>query len=99
MGMNTGDLEGTGYPEIHVSGSVRLLCGEQIGKWGEGQGGKLQTVAAETERIWTRRGHKSKRHRGVEFNGISSQGLRDRRKRSSWVADGDLSVVAWEMEL
>lgn len=49
MGMNTGDLEGTGYPEIHVSGSVRLLRGEQIGKWGEGQGGQLQTVAAETE--------------------------------------------------
>lgn len=56
-------------------------------------------MAAETERIWIRRGHKSKRHREVEFNGISSQGLRDQRKRSSWAAGGDLSMVAWEMEL
>lgn len=30
-------LEGTGYPEICVSGPLGLLGGEQIGKWMEGR--------------------------------------------------------------
>lgn len=54
-----------------VSGPLRLLGGEQVGKWMEGREASSR-LAGEAGRVYTGRRCKSKRHREVDFDRSSS---------------------------
>lgn len=90
--MNTGGLEGTGYPEIHVSGSVRLLGGEQIGKWGEGK--------EVSSRLWQLRQNRSGLEGAINLRGTERWNSMGFQARGSGigrkgVAGLQVAILVW----